>query len=186
MTRGIDLVADLQRIHAEDVLTEGAPVAPSVIYLSDSGYVGSLTLSPDAQCTLAAVALPMRICPEIRLASLALDGALVNLSAGPKATDAFTVLQFHRDRSWVIEIAPYIRSEDSLVWDTQPKVFDDLSAPDPIRDLADHLYIHIDRDTTIVEYDLKGLDDRFAVAGAILLEVGDATQVWTEIEGGKT
>ena len=183
MTRGIDIIADIQRVEVEGDLTRGAHVAPSVAYLSDSGYVGGLTLSPDAQCTLAAVALPMRICPEIRLASLALDGALVNLSAGPEATDAFTIIQFHRDRSWVIEIAPYIRSEGSLVWDVEPKVFDDLSAPDPIRELTDHLYIHIDRDSTIVEYELKGMEDRFRVAGEILLEVGDATKVQMEGDG---
>ncbi len=177
----VHLVADVQRQHAEDVLMEGAPVAPSVIYLTDGGIIGGLTLAPDAKCTLAAVALPMRVCPEIRLASLALDGALVNLTADVRSTDAFTVIQFHRNESWVIEICPYIRTEESFVWDVEPRVFDDLSAPDPIRDLVDHLYIHIARDRVTLNYELRGLEDRFRVAGEILMEVGDATNV--QIEG---
>ncbi len=180
----VHLVADMQRQHAEDVLTEGAPVAPSVIYLTDGGIVGGLTLSPDAQCTLAAVALPMRICPEIRLASLALDGALVNLSAGPEATDAFTVMQFHRDGSWVLEIAPYIRSGDSLVWDVEPKVFDDHAPPEPIRELVDHLYHHITNDRIHQpDFQLASIEDRFRVASAILLETGDATESQMEGDG---
>ncbi len=180
-----NLVASLQRAEVEEDLTRGARVAPSVVYLAD-GLLGVLTLASDAKCTLAAVALPFRICPEITLASLALDGALVNLSAGPSSTDAYTIIQFHRDESWVVEISPYIRTEGTLVWDVEPKRFDDLNPPEAIRDLVDHLYVHLERDRVHgPDFQLADLKDRFRVAGAVLMEAGDATEVRIT-EGDKT
>ena len=180
-----NLVADLQRAEVEGDLTRGALVAPSVVYLTD-GLLGGLTLAPDAKCTLAAVALPFRICPEITLASLALNGALVNLSAGPSSTDAFTIIQFYRDGSWVIEISPYIRTDGMLVWDVEPKRYDDLASPEAIRELVDHLYYHIEQTNVRGSgWALDNLKDRFRVAGAILMEIGDATEVRIT-EGDKT
>ncbi len=176
----VHLVADVQRAAAEDDLTRGGHVLPSVVYLADGQSVGALVLSGDPQCTLAAVALPFRICPEISLASLAMNGALANLATADRPlppADAFSVIQFHRDKSWVVEIVPYIQTDGMLVWDVAPRVFDDLDAPDAIQGFINHLYHHVARDAVHGPELPLGIKDRFLIAGTILIERGDAIEV---------
>ncbi len=172
----MNLVADVQRAEVLGRLTEGAHVAPSVTFLAD-GILGSFTLSVDANCSLAAVALPMRVCPEITMASLAFDGTLANLSTRANTTPAFTVMQFHRDQTWAIEIQPYILSDGMLVWDVESRRFDDLDPPEPMRDLTNHLYQHLAETDVYGRGDRGEVRDRFRVAGEILTVLGDVTEI---------
>lgn len=180
------LVASLQRAEVETELIEGARVAPSVIYLTDRMTLGGLTLAAEPKCSFAAIALPMRICPEIELASVAMNGTLQNLNQNStSATAAYTIMQFHRDGSWAIEISPYLRTNGMLVWDVEPRRFDDAKPPGAMRELVDHLYHHLaENDVYGRGWELDNLKDRFRVAGEILMQMGDVTAV--RIEGGKT
>ncbi len=177
------ILASLQRAEMVTTRTEGGLVLPSVAYSLADGFLGHIVLNPNAADSMGATAYPFRMIPEITHLSMALDGSMISRIEGADSPDgvtpAMTIIQYHRDGRWMVQILPYLLAEGMMVWDVDPKHYDETDHPESIGHLVRHLAVPAaaDRSAHPIFDEIPTVEDQFSFCGLLLIEIGDALEI---------